>query len=142
MPLRVTYNQALPNLKGILTKHWHMLQVNQSFIKTYSTLFIIVFRKETRLKQAIGINTIHNKGKFIKAKNSYYTGKCVPNSRQCLCYLQLVLTTTFKSNLKNKTIKIFRRANCKTSFVIYPLECYIYNIQYVGKSETAFNIRL
>ena len=32
--------------------------------------------------------------------------------------------------------------NCKSSFVIYLLECYICNIQYVGKSETPFNIRL
>ena len=34
------------------------------------------------------------------------------------------------------------RVNCKSSFIIYLLECYICNIQYVGKSETPFNIRL
>ena len=33
-PLSVTYNQALPNLKDILTKHWHILQANQSYKKT------------------------------------------------------------------------------------------------------------
>ena len=32
--------------------------------------------------------------------------------------------------------------NCKSSFVIYLLECYICNIQYFGKSETPLNIRL
>ena len=36
----------------------------------------------------------------------------------------------------------YQRVNCKSSFVIYLLECYICNIQYVGKSETPFNIRL
>ena len=30
IPLSVTYSRALPNLKDILTKHWHMLQANQS----------------------------------------------------------------------------------------------------------------
>ena len=59
----------------------------------------------------------------------------------CLCCQQLI-STTFKSNQTNKTFKIYHRVNCKSSFVIYLLECYICNIQYVGKSETPFNIRL
>ena len=41
-----------------------------------------------------------------------------------------------------KTFTIYHRVNCKSSLVIYLLECYICNIQYVGKSETPFNIRL
>ena len=51
-------------------------------------------------------------------------------------------TTTFKSNQTNKTFKIYQRVNYKSSFVIYLLECYNCNIQYVAKSETPFNIRL
>ena len=38
--------------------------------------------------------------------------------------------------------KIYHWINCKSSFVIYLLEWYICNIQYAGKSETPFNIRL
>ena len=38
--------------------------------------------------------------------------------------------------------KIYHGVNCKSNFVIYLLECYICNIQYVDKSETPFNIRL
>ena len=41
-----------------------------------------------------------------------------------------------------KLLKSTIRVNCKSSFVNYLLECYICNIQYVGKSETPFNIRL
>ena len=52
------------------------------------------------------------------------------------------LSTTFKGNQTNKTLKIYHRVNCKSSFVSYPLECYICNIHYIGKSETPFNIRL
>ena len=37
---------------------------------------------------------------------------------------------------------IYHRVNCKNSFVIYLLECYIRNIQFVGKAGTTFNIRL
>ena len=103
---------------------------------------IIAFRKGTSLKQIIATNTILNYKKLVKTKNNH-TVKCVPcNSTHCLCCHQLISTTTFKSNQTNKTFKIHHRVKCKSSFVIYLLECYIYNIQYVGTLETPFNIRL
>ena len=45
IPLPVTYSRALPNLKKILTKHWHILQANQICRKSFSTLPIMTFRK-------------------------------------------------------------------------------------------------
>ena len=63
-------------------------------------------------------------------------------STRCLCCQQLISATTFKSNQTNKTFEIYHRVNCKSSFVIYLIQCYICNIQYVGKSETSINIRL
>ena len=53
-----------------------------------------------------------------------------------------MLQTSFKSNQTNRVFKIFHNINCKSTFLIYLLECNICNIQYVGKSETTFNIRL
>ena len=143
IPLSVTYSRSLPNLKDIITKHWHILQANQSCKETFSTLPIIAFRKGTSLKQIIGTNTIHNNEKLIKTKINHHTGKCVPcNSTRCLCCQQLISTTTFKSNQTNKTFKIYHRVNCRSSFDVYLLECYVCTIQYVGKLETSFNISL
>ena len=34
IPLSITYNLALPNLKHILTKHWHILQTYKFFKKS------------------------------------------------------------------------------------------------------------
>ena len=51
LPLSVAHSQALPNLKNILAKHWHILQANQSYKKTFNKLPI-------NLKQIIGTNTI------------------------------------------------------------------------------------
>ena len=42
----------------------------------------------------------------------------------------------------SKTFKIYHRVNCKSSFIIYLLRCYIWNIQYVGKLGTSLNMRL
>ena len=65
----------------------------------------------------------------------------MPHAFQQPLLSQLISTTTFKSNQTNKLFKIHQKVNCKSSFVIYVLEYYICNIQYIGKSET-FNIRL
>ena len=77
IPLSVTYSRSLPNLKHIITKHWHILQANQSCKETFSTLPIIAFRKGTSLKQIIGTNIFHNNEKLIKTKINHLTGKCV-----------------------------------------------------------------
>ena len=39
-------------------------------------------------------------------------------------------------------LKIFRELNCKSSFVIYLMECTLCKTQYVEKAETPLNIRL
>ena len=117
IPLSVTYSRALPNLKDIITKDWYILQANQNCKETFGTLPIIAFRKGTSLKQVIGTNTIHNNKKLIKTKNNHHTGKCDPcNSTRCLCCQHFISTTTFKSNQTKKTIKIYHRVNCKSSF--------------------------
>ena len=50
--------------------------------------------------------------------------------------------TKFKSKQTNKTFNMYYKVNCKISFVIYLLEFYICKIQYVGKSEIPFSIRV
>ena len=77
IPLSVTYRRALPNLRDI-TKHWSILQANQSCKETFSTIPIIFFRKGTNLKKIIGNNSIHNNDKLIKIRNNHHTGMCVP----------------------------------------------------------------
>ena len=52
-------------------------------------------------------------------------------------------TTTSKSiKICQKVYKIFHNVNCASSYVIYLMECILFNKQYVGKAETSFNTRL
>ena len=51
-------------------------------------------------------------------------------------------TTTFKSQQTQEEFKIFHKTNCHSTFVIYLLECKKCKIQYVGKTEAPFNIRI
>ena len=51
-------------------------------------------------------------------------------------------TTTFTSPNNKMTFTIFHAVDCHSSWIIYIIECNICKLQYIGKSETAFNLRL
>ena len=143
IPISITYNRTLPKIKSIVDKHWHFFQVNPELKERFQSSPIIAFRKNKSLKQIIGSNTIEHNKKLLRSNNKV-NGKsspCLSNTRT-LCCKQVVSTTSFKSNQTNCVFKIFHDINCKSTFLIYLLACNICNIQYVGKSETTFNIRL
>ena len=51
-------------------------------------------------------------------------------------------TKTFQSYRTKQTSQVFHNLTCKSESLIYLLQCHICQLQYVGKSETPFNIRL
>ena len=55
---------------------------------------------------------------------------------------QVLKTTAFTSTQTKETCTIFHKVTCYSNYVIYLLECIMSKIQYVGKSETSFNIRV
>ena len=71
-------------------------------------------------------------------------GKSVPcsSTRPSLCFAQVLNAQTFMSQQTKRTFNIFHKLTCKSQYVIYLMECILYKIQYVGKSETRFNLRL
>ena len=119
------------------------MNVNPELKKLFENKSLLAFRKNKNLRQLIGGNTIE-KNKKLLTTNKFTNGKCSPcfsNSRT-LCCKQVIKTEHFKSNQTNRTFRIFQKTTCKSNFIIYLLECELCKIQYVGKAETAFNIRL
>ena len=77
IPFSVTY-KVLPNIKEIINKHWHILNINSSFKEIFNSLqLVIAFRKNTSLKQPIGTNTIRNNQKFTPTQTAT-AGQCTP----------------------------------------------------------------
>ena len=142
IPFSLTYNPVLPNIKEIINKHWHILSIDSTFKEIFYNLQpIIAFRKNTSLKQLIGTNTIRNNQKFLTPTQTTITGQCTPcYTSRSLCCHQVLKTTTFTSTQTRKTFTINHQVTCHSNYVIYLL--ILCKIQYVGKSETAFNIRL
>ena len=126
-----------------MDKHCHVLLVKSELKKIFQSSPIIAFRKNKNLKQIIGSNTTEHNKKLIRSNNKV-NGKSSPflSNTRTLCCKQVVSTTSFKSNQTNCVFKIFHIISCKSTFLIYLLECTICNNQYVGKRETTFNIRL
>ena len=58
------------------------------------------------------------------------------------CVVYRYKTHSFRSQQNGRIFTIFHQVSCKSDFLIYLLECQKCHIQYVGKTETDFNLRL
>ena len=134
----------LPSIKEIINKHWHIFSIDSSFKEIFNNVQpMIAFRKNTSLKQLIGINTIRNNQKSLIPTQTTTRGQCTPcYTSRSLCCQQDLKTTTSTSTQTRETFTIFPQVSCHSNYVIYLLECVMCKIQYVGKSETSFSIRL
>ena len=114
---------------------------------------IILLLKDTHFSKSEGKRVYISSGDIIgsnKFSNSkvvgprHDRGECKPciSRSDCQCCRQLKQTTTFSSKTTYKSFYIRHKLNCKSSRVIYLMDCLKCGKQYVGKSETPFNIRL
>ena len=141
IPLVVTYNRTLHPLSQIINKHWHILRTDPKMEEKFSERPVLAYRRCKNLRDMIGSNTISNNKAVKPFINS---GKCKPclSRSDCQCCNQLIETSTFSSQIIKETYHIRHNLDCKSSKVIYLLDCQTCGAQYVGKSETPFNIRL
>ena len=93
---------------------------------------------------AIPRNTFFCSAVAKKNRKTCILGRCSPclTDLRSLCCKQVQKTTNFKSQQTKKIYKMFHNVKCASSYVLYLMECILCNKQYVGKSETCFNIRL
>ena len=148
IPFITTYNRTLPSLNGIISKHWNILQIDRDIKDIFVNKPIIAYRRNINLKDLIGSNIIQNNTKVnrksIVSKRNII-GKCHPcfSKEGNLCCKQIKTTTSFKSDKTNRCFDIFHIVDCKSTMVIYLMECELCpGKQYVGKCETSLNMRI
>ena len=137
-----TFNKTLPRIQKAFDKHWNLLHINEDLRKSFEQRPKLVYRRNKNLRDFIGQTTINN-NKVVK-KKVLKQGKCRPcltNTRN-LCCRQVASATSFKSFQTKQVFKILHNTTCRSNNVIYLMECCKCNMQYVGKCETSFNIRL
>ena len=104
---------------------------------------MIAFKRSKNLQEITGGHAV-KQGKVFKKNLARINGKSVPcsSTRPSLCCAQVLNTQTFMSQQTKRTFNIFHKLTCKSQYVSYLMECILCKIQYDGKSETPFNLRL
>ena len=141
--LLLTYNRTLPNVKRPISNNRNLLHINQEFKDVFQEPPILAFRRNRNLYDLLGCKNIVD-GKLQRLSNNKKIGfpaKCFSKAGN-LCCKHVLHTQSFKSGVTQKTYHIFHDLNCKSRLLVYLMECRICGIQYIGKSETEFNIRL
>ena len=86
---------------------------------------MIAYKRNKNLGELIGSNTQQG-GKVFKTHLQIIKGEqksCNKRNKSSSCCTQVVNTKTFESYQTKRLFKIFHKLNCKSSFVIYLMEC-------------------
>ena len=70
IPFSVRYSLILPNIRKIINKNWHILNINNTFGKVFKATPVNVFHKNTSLRQIIGTDTISHNPKLLKVNQT------------------------------------------------------------------------
>ena len=141
--LLLNYNRTLSKIKEIVMKHWHLMNINTNLAEIFQIPPILAFLLNKNLRNIIGTKLIET-GKVERTFTNKIQGQYTPYlaNNRTLCCKQVVYTIKFRSNQTNQIFQIYHNLNYKSKKVIYLLQCTKCKIQYVGKAEIEFNIRL
>ena len=132
---------TLPPIASIIQKSWDILKLNPNLTNTFADIAMLTFRRSRNVNDITGSNNILHNRTIKTAPLAKTIQLCQPcNHINSLCCKFLYSTTTFTSHITNNTYNIYHKTNCRSKNVIYLLQCTLCSLQYVGKSETPFNL--
>lgn len=135
IPCVLTYHPCLRNSFKTIRDHWTAIEKHSKLSKIFPEPPMIAFKQPNSLRNILVRADL--------SKPNHTVGNCQPcGDKRCKCCNQLQHSSTFHSKTTEKTYKIFCNVNCKSSNVIYVLECPICGLQYVGESMQPFHKRL
>ena len=141
LPFITTFNKTLPHIKTAIDKTWNLLKINKDIASAFEAKPIVAYRRNQNLRDLIGQTTIQNNS--VVRKKKLNNGRCKPcHTKTGNSCCKQVNNTSFKSNQTQRSFNILHNTSCRSNFCIYLMECKKCKIQYIGKSETTFNLRL
>ena len=141
IPLVTTYNPHTSYIAEIANRNWHFLQSKDRLARIFKERPLIGYRRPKSLRDILVGTKLRGK---TTGDHTNKMGSCGPcNKPKCSWCTLINKTSTFTGTRQDgKVFDIFHTVNCRSTFVIYINECRICRLQYVGKSEKAFNLRL
>ncbi|XP_064461611.1 uncharacterized protein LOC135371549 [Ornithodoros turicata] len=132
--LIVTFAGNIPNIKGILNRHYSILQQSERTKEFFPQAPPVTYRRARNLLDSL----VHSK---INEPNDSPMG-CHPcEGRRCQICKSMQHTTIAESTSSHFRVTIRANLDCNSSNVIYLLQCNACQAQYVGQTKTAFRIR-
>ena len=135
VPLVVKYHPNLPRLEQTIRCYHHILQDLDRLRQAFPSLPIIAFCRPRNLRDllvgaAISPNTSNPPGKFRCEARRWKT-----------CPI-LVTTDTFASSVTGERFELKLWASCKTSNIIYLIQCRRCGLQYMGETGQPLHSRI
>lgn len=139
IPLVTTQNPHTTFIAERANRHWHFLQSKERLACVFHEPPLIAYRRPKSLRDT----PVSAKMTSKTPGEGTTTGGCGPcNKPKCSWCTRINKTSTFTGTQEDGIFNIYHVVNCQSTLVIYIIKCNICNLQYVGKSETGFNIRL
>ena len=139
IPLVTTHNPHTTFIAETTNRHWYFLESKKRSARILHEPQLIAYRRPKSLRDTLVSAKMRGK---TPGENTR-TGGCGPcNKPQCSWCTRINKTSTFTGTQEDRSFDIYHVVNCQSTWLIYFIECNICNLQYVGKSETGFNIRL
>ena len=138
IPMIVTYNRTLPNMKGILDATWDHLKINPETHKKFTEKPILCYKRNKNLRDEIG-QTRLSRNRVVRKGAINNKGRCSPclGRSDCLCCRHIINTSYFTDREGKRKYDIRHRTSCKSKNAVYLGFCLKCNDrQYVGKVES------
>ena len=137
IPLVVTYDNRLPDIRNIVNESWSILQINESESRKFKEKPRICYRRNRNLRDVLGQTRLSG-GRVVRTKKQ--TGRCTPchGRGDARCCNHMVNTRVFHDGSGQKRFDVRQKTGCRSKNCIYLAWCDKCNNgrQYVGKIET------
>ena len=137
IPLVVTYDNRLPDIRKIVNESWSILQINEAESRKFPEKPRVCFRRNRNLRDVLGQTKLTG-GKVVRTTKQ--SGRCTPcrGRADARCCTHIVNTSVFTDGSGRKRFKIRQKTGCRSKNAIYLAWCDRCNDgrQYVGKLET------
>ena len=141
VPLVATYNPHTMLIAEVANRHWHFLQLKERLAHIFRERPLVAsYRRPKSLRDTLVSTTLKRKTPDNHSGIREGCGPC--NKPRCSWCNHINKASTFTGMRECKVFNILHSVDCQSSWVIYIIECNICKLQYVGKSEIPFNIRL
>ena len=126
IPLVTTFNPHTTFIAEIARRNWNFLQSKERLAHIFNKPPLEAYRRPISLRD-----------RLVSAKFKTVNNTLVPKNQSAAGAKESTKPPHLPAVTTIRPLKYFT-----LSWVIYIIECNICNLQYIGKSETAFNLRL